>query len=65
MSRCRRCRKETSAITCSMFNDDMICMDCDDAEMAHPQYAEAKEAEAAAVRGGDYNFSGIGRPADL
>jgi len=34
-------------------------------ERAHRQFAEAAEAEEAAVRRGDFNFRGIGLPADV
>lgn len=62
---CGRCGGETHAIVCSFFNTDMICVACADAEKAHPRYAEAVEREVAACRRGDYNFAGIGLPADL
>jgi len=40
-------------------------MECEDKEKAHPLYQKAVEAESAAVRQGNYNFEGIGKPADL
>jgi hypothetical protein len=49
----------------SYFNDDTICMECDDKERAHPKFKEALEADQRAVRAGNYNFAGIGKPADL
>lgn len=42
-----------------MYNTDCICMECKDAEMKREDYTEAVAAEIAAVRLGDYNFSGI------
>ena len=49
----------------SYFNTQMICETCETKEIAHPKYKEAREAENKAVRYGDYNFAGIGLPADL
>ena len=60
--KCERCGKETSAFIMSMFNTEMICMDCKDAEKKHPDYAKARDAEHAEVCRGNYNFCGIGRP---
>jgi len=48
-----------------MFNTEMICSDCKGKERHHPDYAAAQAAELAAVQAGDYNFSGIGKPANL
>ena len=49
----------------SRFNTDIICDPCEKLERAHPKYREAQEAELAAVKAGNYNFPGIGKPADL
>jgi hypothetical protein len=49
----------------SKFNTDIICMDCKDKEREHPQFKRAVDAELAACMRGDYNFPGIGKPADL
>lgn len=65
MGKCGRCRKGTNMTTCSFFNTEMICPACEEKEMAHPDYKKAKEAEAEAVRSGNYNFPGIGKPSDL
>lgn len=48
-----------------MFNTDQICFDCKDKEQKHPEYEHACKVEAEHVRRGDYNFSGVGLPADL
>jgi hypothetical protein len=40
-------------------------MDCLKKEQNHPKYKEASDAEMNAVRGGNYNFAGIGKPSDL
>ena len=63
--RCERCEAETVGSTCSTFNTEQICMDCKDKETRHPAYERARAAEAAAVRLGNYNFPGVGKPADL
>ena len=58
---CDRCGKSLAAgRTMSMFNTDTICMACARAERKRPDYAAARDAEAAAVRAGDFNFNGIG-----
>ena len=49
----------------SFFNTDMICPDCEKKEKAHPDYAKAKEIERQEVLKGNYNYGGIGKPADL
>ncbi len=60
--RCQRCGKETNSFIMSMFNEDLICMDCKKAEREHPAYAEAREVELTHVKAGDYNFKGVGFP---
>lgn len=62
---CDRCGKETLSHTMSYFNTDAICMACDKAERAHPAFGHAREAELEAVKRGDYNFRGVGLPADM
>lgn len=46
--------------TMSMFNTETICMACADAERKRADYKAAQEAERAAVKGGDWNFKGVG-----
>ncbi len=62
---CDRCKDKTLGVTMSRFNTDMICRDCEEKEKAHPDYGEAVWMEAQAVKHGDMNFPGIGKPADL
>ena len=64
---CNRCGASFAnrAHTMSFFNTDMICMDCVQKERKHPRYKEAHDTECEAVRRGDYNFPGIGKPEDL
>lgn len=62
---CKRCGETTSFFITSMFNTDTICAACLDREQAHPDYEKARRAEADQVRQGNFNFPGIGLPADL
>jgi hypothetical protein len=48
----------------SFFNTDMCCIQCIDTEKKHPKYVEARAAEEAALRSGNYNFSGVGYPSE-
>lgn len=65
MAVCQRCGKQTSVTTMSYFNTDIICMDCDEKERQHPKFKEAQAREEAAVRAGNFNFPGVGKPFDL
>lgn len=69
MSQCERCGRETFVTTMSVFNTETICSggdeSCKSKERRHPKYEEAHRIESEAVRSGDYNFPGIGKPADL
>ena len=51
--------------TGSYFNTEIICPECDEAEQAHPDYERARAVEGEAVRAGNFNYPGIGLPADL
>ena len=64
---CDRCGISLSGVAwrVSYFNTDVCCPDCLKREQQHPDYQKAKEAELEAVRRGDYNFEGIGKPVDL
>lgn len=62
---CPRCGNESSGSVMSRFNTQQICFGCEEIERAHRKYLEAATAELAAVQRGDYNFPGIGLPADL
>ena len=57
---CDRCGKSTgNTTTMSIFNQDVICMDCKEEEKKDPDYKLAQEAEAEAVRRGDLNYPGF------
>ena len=66
---CERCGARGRAMTMSKFNTEMICTrgdnNCKQREREHPKYAEADKAECEAVRRGETNFPGIGKPSDL
>ena len=62
---CHLCGQKTISQSMSFFNTDMCCSDCLDKEKKHPKYQEARDAEEAAVRRGETNFPGIGKPEDL
>lgn len=63
--RCDRCKKRLDSFTMSFFCEEIICFECETKERAHPDYERARKAEGDAVRAGDYNFPGIGKPSDL
>lgn len=65
MPKCDRCKLECFTIIMSRFNTQMICDDCEDKEMAHPDYQKAVNAEIKALSGGNRNFEGIGLPNNL
>jgi len=62
---CARCRTRTHVTIMSQFNTEVICLDCKNKEEKHPDYKMALQAEIDAIRKGDYNFTGIGKPSDL
>ena len=63
---CDRCgNPKPDGLIMSKFNTDMICPNCQAIEKRHPKYEEACGVELASVMAGDYNFPGIGKPADL
>lgn len=59
---CDRCDQPMRGYSMSFFNTQLCCFDCLRLEREHPDYKKARDAELAAVRGGDYNFPGIGLP---
>ena len=63
--RCDRCGKKSRVTSFSWFNTDELCPECAEKEQNHPDYQRAKDADREAVLRGDYNFAGIGLPADI
>ena len=56
---CDRCGKSTNgSTTMSVFNEDVICMDCKKEEKNDPEYGAAVEAEREATMRGDRNYKG-------
>ena len=65
MNKCDRCPKESHFTSMSYFNTQMICPECEEKEQKHPKYEEARAKEWEEVKKGNYNYKGIGLPADL
>lgn len=58
-STCDRCGGSTNnTTTMSMFNMDVICMDCKEEEKKDPEYEAASKAELEAIRKGVKNYQG-------
>jgi len=62
---CERCLGAANPSIMSMFNEDIICLNCKDKEIKHPSYQQALEADIAEIKKGNYKFHGIGKPSDL
>ena len=62
---CDRCYKPARMHSVSYFNTEDCCIDCLTKEKQHPDYERARSAELDAVRQGNMNYPGIGKPADL
>jgi len=65
MEACNRCGKKVNVLAMSMFNTQMICIDCEKKEIIHPDYEKAAATELSQLQDGNYNFEGIGLPSDL
>jgi hypothetical protein len=50
--RCHHCWKESGSYIMSMYNEDLICMECKSKETGRPDYkqAESRDLTAYAVR---------------
>lgn len=58
---CDRCHKPLNGRhIMSMYNTDIICMDCKAAERERADYKQAQDADIMQIRSGNYNFAGIG-----
>lgn len=56
---CDRCKGPTNnTTTTSMFNMDVICMNCKEEEKKDPEYEAASKAELEAIRKGVKNYPG-------
>ncbi len=65
ISICDRCQKPANVIIMSIFNMDMCCTKCIEAERAHPDCQMARDEELKQLQAGNYNYEGIGLPDDL
>ena len=62
---CDRCGKPLNGCRIqSMYNHEVLCMDCKDKETKRVAYRQAVEADHAEIRRGNYNFFGIGLKKD-
>ena len=59
-TKCDRCGGPLGVRTMSMYNTDVICTKCKDAERKRPDYKKASDADNEAIKNGNYNFPGIG-----
>lgn len=58
---CDRCGKPTGGQTIqSMYNEDIICMNCKEEEKGRDDYDDAVKADNEEIKKGNYNFKGIG-----
>ena len=57
---CQRCYKDTNITIMSMYNTQILCMDCKEAETKRPDYRAASDADVAEIRKGNFNFKGVG-----
>jgi hypothetical protein len=57
--KCDRCGESTNgSTTMSVFNEDVICMDCKKEEKNDPEYGAAVEAEYEEIKKGNTNYKG-------
>jgi len=57
---CQRCYEKTNVTIMSMFNTQMICMECKEKEKKRDDYKLAVDTELAEVKKGNMNYKGIG-----
>jgi hypothetical protein len=57
--KCDRCGQPSNVFKGSIFNEEMICMDCIESEKERPDYTLAKQKEAEEVRKGNFNYKGL------
>lgn len=56
---CCRCGKKLVSRTMSMFNEDIICLECKEEERKHPMYKKARDAEKEQIALGNLNYEGL------
>ena len=58
---CDRCGRPLNGCRImSMYNHEVLCMDCKDKETQREDYRKAVEVDHEQIRRGNYNFEGIG-----
>ena len=58
---CDRCGKDLAGgRIMSMYNEDCICLECQQKETQRADYKKAVDADINAIKHGNYNFKGIG-----
>ena len=59
--KCDRCGGPTNGSTIlSMYNEDVICLNCKELEKSRPDYDDAVKADNDEIKKGNFNFKGIG-----
>lgn len=57
---CERCNLPTNGTTImSVFNKDIICMECKELEKKDPKYKLALDSEIEQIKKGNYNYEGL------
>lgn len=62
---CGRCGAECKVKVPSRFNLEWLCPTCEAREKEHPAFTAAIAAEEAAVKAGNFEFTGAGCPPEL
>jgi hypothetical protein len=58
---CDRCNNSLSrGRIMSMYNEDVLCLDCKEKEMQRKDYEKALQADREQIKAGNYNYKGIG-----
>ena len=61
---CTRCGCKAPAFIMSFFNEDWICLDCEEDEKGAPGYGAARLRELEEVKRGNTRFAGVGLDRD-
>ena len=61
---CTRCGRKAPAFIMSFFNEDWICLDCEEDEKGAPGYGAARLRELEEVKRGNTRFAGVGLDRD-
>lgn len=58
--KCARCGVPLDVWIMSVFNTELICMECKEDEKLAPGYSRARAIEVEHVHSRDFNFTGVG-----